>query len=173
MFYIIKTAPRNFGLLWTKANCSVTDPYYVAEFSCEIIPLPKEKSNYLDPAIRFSRDIKQLVLDFRIVMERGNQKNFELLKFKADGCNILNKQAKNPIMNAMFKRVFQASNFPSRCPIKGNITYKTDKFAIDPESFPMYTPEMNFTTKLYFYSEKKTLMATGSMDTAVFNKGAN
>lgn len=141
--------------------------------------MPRNRGNYASAQVQFSQDIERVLLDFKVSMPGRRNKDMDLIKFRSDGCSMSKYNSANPVISALFKQLYQSANFPSACPLKAvgilekyeilymifpfkfqNCTYNVENLSLNPDYFPGYTPEMNFSIKLSMYTDKIHLLAT-------------
>lgn len=155
------------------------DPNTINLFVCPIIEMPKNRGNYLRVCFMSKRVIDNLIMDFTASTPGPKMKKVDFLKFRTDACKLSTFQSKNPMVASIFKNLVRGDNFPKGCPLQAvsicliygkfkdflsiflffqNFTYIMAHFALNPDYFPPYTPEMNFTTKMNIFVDKKQII---------------
>ncbi|KAI8115862.1 hypothetical protein CVS40_11988 [Lucilia cuprina] len=151
---------RSFNIRWRRASCSIISKSYFGFFNCTIHEYPRNRGNYVSAHVQFNQDIERVLLDFRVSMPRRRNNDMDLIKFRSDGCSMSKYQSANPIITALFKQLYQSANFPSSCPLKANTTYNVENLSLNPDYFPGYTPEMNFSIKFNMFTDNVHLLAS-------------
>uniref|UniRef100_A0A1I8N5M4 Uncharacterized protein n=1 Tax=Musca domestica TaxID=7370 RepID=A0A1I8N5M4_MUSDO len=152
---------RPFRVIWLKANCTNMLPSYVTHFTCPIEKLSKNRGNYMDIQLRFSQDVGKVLLEIRVHMPGSNAKDMDLWKFRANGCAVPRNTSvsRNPMVTAMLRTLLQTGNFPDACPLKKDFNYSVNHFALNPDFFPGFTPDMNISATFDLYNGKLHLLS--------------
>lgn len=85
--------------------------------NCSIVKL-KRNQEVFNLNLRFSADILKPTLDFWIINERPDEKDFVLVNFtNVDGCLFLQNKDTYNILQIIRKEFVKYSNLPEKCPV--------------------------------------------------------
>nr|XP_036670554.1 uncharacterized protein LOC108014858 [Drosophila suzukii] len=165
-------ATRDFEIRWRDINCSVVDPTTAEVFKCDIVEMPKKQGNFLNTLLLLRRPIHKLWVELSVgqIAKRKDRFVQQLLKIRVDGCNLIGFQSKNRILNAVLKKLIQSGNYPDSCPLLANVNYTSTRFALNPDHFPTYMPDMKFNTKLVFQLARNISLIRASVDAEVMRR---
>ncbi|XP_075169820.1 uncharacterized protein LOC142241874 [Haematobia irritans] len=95
--------------------------------------------------------------DLRIVIfVSSSTKAFKFVDKKFNICNFLANPTLNLLMKPFYDTIFQHSNLPRKCPIKGNILYRINDAIFSDEMLPSYVPpNINANVSIMLYERKK------------------
>lgn len=166
--------------MFARANCTIISPEHVDEYDCPIRNEPRNRGNYISGYIIFKQDIPKLTLELRVQMpslKSPASNTTEFFKFRLNGCQVSSYKNSNPIVTAVLKKLKSGGNF-NGCPLKAvgslfyfvvkvksilpnfqNKNYTVRYFALNPDYFPPFTPEITFAATLNLYIEKTHLIA--------------
>ncbi|EDV40106.1 uncharacterized protein Dana_GF10355 [Drosophila ananassae] len=165
-------ATRDFEIRWREINCSVNDPATAEAFRCQIIELPKRQGNFLNTLLLLRRPVQKMWVELS-VGQIGNRRDRllqQLIKIRVDGCHLIKFRSKNRILNAVLRKLLQSGNYPDECPLLANVNYTSTHFALNPDHFPAYMPDMKFNTKLVFQLSKTITLIRASVDAEVMRR---
>ncbi|XP_002026875.2 uncharacterized protein LOC6601844 [Drosophila persimilis] len=163
-------ATRDFEIRWRTINCTAIDPATTAAFHCLIVELPKRQGNFLNTRLLLNRPVSKMWVDMSVGQVGGTGTVQNLMKVRVDACHLMGFRSKNRILNAVLGKLLQSGNYPKACPLLGNVNYTSTHFALNPDHFPAYMPDMKFNTKLVFYLSKNITLIRASVDAEVMRR---
>ncbi|XP_016970357.2 uncharacterized protein LOC108038140 [Drosophila rhopaloa] len=165
-------ATRDFEIRWRDINCSVIDPTTAEVFKCDIVEMPRKQGNFLNTFLLLRRPVPKMWVELSVgqIADRKDRFVQQLLKIRVDGCHLIGFRSKNRIINAIIKKLLQSGNYPDSCPLLANVNYTSTRFALNPDHFPAYMPEMKFNTKLVFQLGRNTGLIRASVDAEVMRR---
>ncbi|XP_065371274.1 uncharacterized protein LOC135963372 [Calliphora vicina] len=117
--------------------------------NCSIVKL-KRNQEVFNLNLRFSAEIVKPTLDFWIINERPDEKDFVLVNFtNVDGCLFLQNKDTYNILQIIRKEFVKYSNLPEKCPVAKLTKINVNQLRIDAENFPPYIPETKFRVEVY------------------------
>ncbi|XP_022212789.1 uncharacterized protein LOC111067791 [Drosophila obscura] len=140
-----------------------------------IVELPKRQGNFLNTRLLFNRPVPKMWVELSVGQISGSGSSKDrpipnLLKVRVDACQLSGFRSKNRILNAVLGKLLQSGNYPKNCPLLGNVNYTSTHFALNPDHFPAYMPDMKFNTKLVFYQSKNITLIRASVDAEVVRR---
>ncbi|KAH8256949.1 hypothetical protein KR038_000143, partial [Drosophila bunnanda] len=165
-------ATRDFEIRWREINCSVIDPATAEAFTCDIVEMPKRQGNFLNTLLRLRRAVHRMWVELSVGQLLNRRERFvqQLLRIRVDGCHLIGFRSKNRILNAVLKKLLQSGNYPDACPLLANVNYTSTHFALNPDHFPAYMPDMRFNTKLVFQLGRNVTLIRASVDAEVMRR---
>ncbi|XP_016997169.2 uncharacterized protein [Drosophila takahashii] len=165
-------ATRDFEIRWRDINCSVNDPTTAEVFKCDIVEMPKKQGNFLNTLLLLRRPVPKMWVELSAGQIANRRDRFlqQLLKIRVDGCHLISFRSKNRILNAVLKKLLQSGNYPDACPLLANVNYTSTRFALNPDHFPAYMPDMKFNTKLVFQLSRNITLIRASVDAEVMRR---
>ncbi|XP_034658605.1 uncharacterized protein LOC117895220 [Drosophila subobscura] len=166
-------ATRDFEIRWRAINCTAIDLATTAAFHCLIVELPKRQGNFLNTRLLLNRPVSKMWVELSVGQLSGSSKDrtvVNLLRVRVDGCRLFEFRSKNRILNAVLGKLLQSGNYPKSCPMLANVNYTSTHFALNPDHFPAYMPDMKFNTKLVFNLGKNITLIRASVDAEVMRR---
>ncbi|EDX00041.2 uncharacterized protein LOC6539754 [Drosophila yakuba] len=165
-------ATRDFEIRWRDINCSVIDPTTAEVFKCDIVEMPKKQGNFLNTLLRLRRSIPKMWVELSVgqLANRKDRILQQLFKIRVDGCHLIAFRSKNRVLNAVLQKLLQSGNYPDACPLLENVNYTSTRFALNPDHFPAYMPDMKFNTKLVFQLSRSMGLIRASVDAEVMRR---
>ncbi|XP_068142204.1 uncharacterized protein [Drosophila tropicalis] len=133
--------------------------------------MAKKQGNFLNTRWNLRRPVPKMWVELSVGMpkERGGGIQ-QLFKVRVDGCHLCDYRSKNRVMNAVIKKLLQSGNYPRSCPLLPNVNYTSIRFALNPDHFPAYMPDMKFNTKIDFYADKNVPLIKASANVEVIRR---
>ncbi|XP_023301059.2 uncharacterized protein LOC111683239 [Lucilia cuprina] len=139
---------RSFNIRFDTTECKQNNK--MTDFlNCSIVKL-KRNQEVFNMNVRFNTKLIKPKLDFWIINERPDEKDFVLVNFtNVDGCLFLQNKDTYNILQIIRKEFEKYSNLPEKCPVEKLTHITVKQLKIDPDSFPPYIPETKFRVEVY------------------------